>query len=92
MRGAAFFACVLLSFPAAARAAEPVDNEFFEKKVRPILVANCLSCHDAKKQKGGLRLDAKAGFTKGGDNGAVVKPGDAKTSLLVEVVGYAGDI
>ena len=82
----------LLSPSAVVRAAEPVDNDYFEKKVRPILVANCVSCHDAKKQKGGLRLDAKAEFAKGGESGPAVKPGDPAKSQLVAAVGYAGEV
>ncbi|HEY1192287.1 MAG TPA: DUF1549 domain-containing protein, partial [Gemmata sp.] len=90
MRIAALVATLLLA--PAARGAEPVDTEFFEKKVRPILVANCTSCHDAKKQKGGLRLDRKAAFAHGGDNGPAVKPGAPEKSLLIEVVGYNSEI
>ena len=43
---------------------------FFEAKIRPLLVERCYECHGEKKQKGGLRLDSKAGWQKGGDNGA----------------------
>src|SRR5262249_42586632 len=54
--------------------------EFFEKKIRPVLVDNCYKCHsaDAKKDnklKGGLLLDSKAGWEKGGDTGAAIVPG-----------------
>jgi hypothetical protein len=91
MRLLVSIACVsILSPPAWAE--EPVSVEFFEKKVRPILAANCTSCHGAIKQKGGLRLDSKAAFAKGGDNGAAVVPGDAATSLLVKLVRYDDDI
>jgi len=69
-----------------------VDNEYFEKKVRPILVANCVSCHGESKQKGGLRLDTKAAFTKGGDNGPVVVPGDLAKSRLVKAINYDDEI
>ncbi|QJW99520.1 PSD1 and planctomycete cytochrome C domain-containing protein [Frigoriglobus tundricola] len=81
----------LLTSTALSRAAEPVNNEYFESKVRPILVANCVNCHGATKQKGGLRLDAKAEFAKGGDNGPVVVPGDPAKSLLVKTVAYEDD-
>ena len=83
---------LLIVSAAAGRAAEPVDNEFFERKVRPILVANCVSCHGEKKQKGGLRLDAKAGFAKGGENGPAVVPGKPDQSRLVKAVRYDDDI
>ncbi len=84
------FALLLLA--GYSPADEPVNNEFFEKKVRPILIANCVECHGPKKDKGGLRLDSKAGFTKGGDTGAVVKAGEPDKSLLVQVIRYDGDI
>ena len=92
MRSAVLLASALLASGSLAVGAEPVDNDYFEKKVRPILVANCIKCHDAKVQKGGLRLDAKAEFAKGGDSGKVVTPGDPAKSRLVDAVGYAGEI
>ena len=78
----------------ASIAAEPSaeDIEFFEKQVRPILVQTCYKCHGEKKQEGGLRLDSRSDLLKGGDNGAAVEPGKPDESLLVEVIGYAGDI
>src|SRR5207237_802052 len=78
--------------PLAKAAVPPVDDEFFEKKVRPILVAKCASCHGPEKQKGGLRLDSRAAMLKGGDTGPAVIPGDAEKSLLVRLVRYDGDI
>ena len=82
----------LLASASFARGAEPVDNDYFEKKVRPILAASCVECHNAKKQKGGLRLDTKAAFAKGGESGAAVTPGEPAKSLLVDAVGYAGEL
>ncbi|MCI0703940.1 MAG: PSD1 and planctomycete cytochrome C domain-containing protein [Planctomycetia bacterium] len=81
--------CVSLS---TARAAEPVDNEFFEKKVRPILATKCARCHDAVKHKGGLRMDSKAEFAKGGENGPAIVPGDPAKSRLVKAINYNDDI
>src|SRR3954454_3439693 len=43
-----------------ATAATSAAVEFFERKVRPILVERCQKCHGASKQKGGLRLDSAA--------------------------------
>ena len=60
---------VLVAFLGRAGAQEPPgDLEFFEKKIRPILVERCHSCHSAKaeKLKGGLLLDSREGFLKGG--------------------------
>src|SRR5215213_5300439 len=44
----------------------------FEREVRSILAERCVECHGPKKQKGGLRLDAKVFALKGGDNGPVL--------------------
>ena len=43
--------------------------EFFEEKIRPVLVRNCYECHSAKaeKLKAGLVLDRRAGWKKGGE-------------------------
>jgi hypothetical protein len=67
-------------------AAEPDQLEFFEKKIRPVLVAECVECHNADKQKGGLRLDYRDGWKKGGDSGATIVPGDPKESLLLRTI------
>jgi hypothetical protein len=67
-------------------AQEASDLDFFESKVRPVLVENCLSCHGAKKQKGGLRLDSRSAWARGGDSGPAIVPGKADRSLLVQMV------
>jgi hypothetical protein len=92
MRISTLTATVLLALPVTLRADEPVNEEFFERKVRPILAAHCVNCHGAKQQKGELRLDGKAGFLLGGESGPLVKPGDPEKSLLVRVIRYDGDI
>lgn len=68
----------------------PADtpDEFFEKKIRPALVANCLSCHDTQKQRGGLRLDSRAAMLKGGDTGPALVPGDVAKSRIITAIGY----
>jgi hypothetical protein len=85
----------LLTFvPLNRCAAEPNDSkiEFFENKVRPLLVEHCFSCHGEKKQQGGLRLDSQEAINKGGDTGPVVTSGDPAKSTLFKVVKYDGDI
>ena len=67
-------------------------NTFFEAKVRPILVERCQSCHGSEKAKGGLRLDTRAGMLAGGGSGPLLVAGQPAESLLVEVIGYQGDI
>ena len=55
----------------------PEGLEFFEKHVRPLLVKNCYECHGTEKQKGGLRLDWRGGWAKGGDSGPGPRAGRA---------------
>jgi len=63
--------------------------EFFEKKVRPLLVERCYECHSPdKKVKGGLRLDTREGWVKGGDTGPAIVPGEPEKSLLISAVRY----
>ncbi|MBV8879034.1 MAG: DUF1549 domain-containing protein, partial [Planctomycetaceae bacterium] len=61
-------------------------NEFFETKIRPVLVEQCLKCHGEKKAKGGLRLDSRAGWEKGGDNGPALAPKKSGSSLLIKMI------
>ncbi len=63
-------------------------NDFFEKKVRPVLVANCYQCHSAsaKEVQGKLRLDTKDGIRKGGESGPAIVPGKPNESLLIKAI------
>jgi mono/diheme cytochrome c family protein len=67
------------------------DADFFENKVRPIFADNCYGCH-TDMASGGLRLDSKAEFEKGGGRGAPVIPGDPDKSLLIQAVRQTGDL
>ncbi|SIO62408.1 Planctomycete cytochrome C [Singulisphaera sp. GP187] len=68
--------------------------EFFEAKIRPVLVERCNRCHSAgkKEPKGGLRLDSPAGLRKGGDSGVVIVPGKVDESLLVDAIAHEGGV
>src|SRR6185369_1361289 len=81
---------VILVQAASASAAEddPKGIDFFEKNIRPVLIANCYQCHSAsaKELKGELRLDTKEGIRKGGESGAALIPGKPQESLLVKAL------
>jgi len=63
-------------------AADPADLEFFEKRVRPLLATHCLECHAADTESnGGLLLDSRAGWERGGDSGPAIVPGKPDESL-----------
>lgn len=83
----AFLGTIVLTF-LSARA----DNiEFFEKKIRPLLVEQCYKCHStaAGKSKGELLLDSRDNLLKGGENGPSIVPGDPEKSRLIEAVRYS---
>ncbi|MFM8273637.1 MAG: c-type cytochrome domain-containing protein [Gemmata sp.] len=67
-------------------------DDHFEKRVRPLLVEKCVSCHGPDKQKGGLRLDTKEGWRRGGDSGPAVAPGDPDKSPLIQAVRRTGEL
>ena len=90
---------VVLSAVVAAGDPNPVKvkadlaaEEFFEAKVRPLLVARCQECHGADKAKGGLRLDERGAMLKGGESGPVVVPGKPDESALIEAIRYDGGV
>jgi len=80
----------LTVFPLAAQTAN--STQFFESKVRPLLAAQCFSCHSSKSKMtfGGLKMDQRASFFQGGQSGVVVVPGKPDASRLIEAVRYAG--
>ena len=77
--------CLLLSAVVSA-AAE--DHAFFESRVRPILVEHCYDCHSGVNSKGGLLLDTRQGWEKGGDSGAAIVPGQPDESLFIRAIRY----
>ena len=68
--------------------------EFFEKKIRPVLVESCYRCHstEAKKQKGKLLLDTRAAIRKGGETAPAVVPGQPQKSLLLKALRHEEDM
>ena len=86
-----FAVMLLVALPAWAEEPSKEDLEFFEKKIRPLLVESCHECHGADKQKANLRLDSREAVLKGGDSGPAVDPGNPDESLLIEAVNYLGD-
>ncbi len=67
-------------------AAEDSGIDFFENRIRPLLIENCFECHSGSSAKSGLRLDTRDGWLKGGKRGPAIVEGDADASLLVKAV------
>src|SRR5918994_1682835 len=89
-----WFACLLAWVTTTAPSAgdEPAGVAFFERKIRPVLVAECYSCHstEAKQVRGNLRLDTREGLLRGGDSGPSIVPGKPKESPLLEALRHEG--
>jgi hypothetical protein len=86
---------LLLLLTMLGQAPTPPDAQaldFFEARVRPVLVQNCVPCHGPEKHKGGLRLDSARAMLEGGDSGPVIVPGSAEDSPLIEAIRYDGGI
>ena len=68
--------------------AEPAGIEFFEKRIRPVLVRECYSCHAASSSeiKGQLRVDSREAIRRGGESGPAVVPGVIGKSLLIDAI------
>lgn len=85
---------VLVLVASTLRGDEPTPRqlEFFEKKIRPVLVMECYSCHStqAKSVKAGLLLDTREGTRRGGESGHAIVPGNPEESLLLEAVRHEG--
>ncbi len=87
----------LLGFlPAASALAEVSDSpdqfDFFESKIRPVLVQRCYACHNSiDEQQGGLVLDHKAAILAGGDSGPAIIPQNLESSLLIRAIRHEGE-
>ena len=67
--------------------ATPEAVAFFETRIRPVLSENCLSCHGARKQTSGLRLDSREAILEGGlIQGPAVYLDDPAGSPLIQAV------
>jgi len=83
---------VTSSFGEDRQAPTQEQLNFFESKIRPVLVTHCYECHsaDSKIVQGRLRLDSREGVLKGGDTGAVLQPGKPEKSLLIKALRHDG--
>ena len=70
--------------PAAAPSAAATDVSY--AKVHRIFRESCGHCHNADKEKGGLRLDSYESLVAGGESGNPIVAGQSGKSLLVQMV------
>ena len=67
---------------------QTADETFFFEQIEPVLKRHCFECHSHASDEisGGLALDSQSGWSKGGDRGPAIHPGDAANSLLIKAV------
>ena len=65
---------------------DQAQREFFESKIRPLLIDKCQSCHEGEAAESKLRVDSLDGLLQGGTRGASVVPGKPAESLLISAV------
>lgn len=71
--------------------AVPLASAKTFEQIRPLLEQNCVSCHNADKKKGSLRLDTHAGLLDGGETADAVVPGKPQESELLKRISLAPD-
>ncbi len=82
----AFLIFWLMGATSALKAAQaPNSAEFFEMRIRPLLVEKCFACH-TQSRLGGLRIDSHEALLKGGSSGPAIVPGNPEQSLLIQAV------
>ncbi len=81
MKSLVFIATVVLAVPLWAGTPEAMS----------LLKANCFSCHNPEKEKGGLDLTTREGLLAGGDEGKVITPGKASASRLIQLIQAGSD-
>ncbi len=81
--GFSIFVTLALSLATSLASAQSPD---FEQTIAPLLIKNCLECHNANDSSGGLNLSSGSGLLKGGDSGAVLDRQHVDKSLLLERV------
>ncbi len=67
-------------------------DDFFEAKIRPVLIGTCFPCHSKTKASGGLQVDSRQKLLTGGDSGAAIVPGQSANSLLIKAIQRHEDV
>ncbi len=81
-----FFADDLDKGTAEEPSLEAID--FFESKIRPLLLNRCVECHGDSEPEGEFSLSSRDGLMRGGKLGPAVVPGKPKESLLISSINH----
>ncbi len=67
-------------------------DDFFEAKIRPVLLGTCFRCHGDTKTSGALRVDSRETLLQGGKSGPAIVPGKPDDSLLIKAIQRQADV
>ena len=87
-----FLLAVALLLQASIGYGQNAPETFFEKRIRPLLVSECIRCHGPKEQENDLRLDSRSAMLKGGKSGPALVPRMPSKSLLIKAVRHVGKL
>ncbi|QDT41620.1 Planctomycete cytochrome C [Gimesia alba] len=83
---------MILSRPLLADDADLKKTDFFEKRIRPLLINQCYDCHSEDSVESGLRVDSLSALVRGGERGPSVVIGKPEQSLLISAVNHSGQL
>lgn len=78
---------IVLTAAGNGQSPAPSSPDFFETTIRPLLAAKCYACH-TEAHMGGLQLDSREHFLKGGKSGPIVVAGSPDQSLMMKALRY----
>lgn len=85
-----FYSAGVAQSPNPSEALTPEGVEFFEQKIRPVLVEQCYMCHAAEigEPQGDLLLESRHGLLRGGTRGPAIDREEPDRSLLLRALLY----
>ena len=92
-RLSSFLFVFLLTYTSAVLGTDDDRIDFFESRIRPVLIEHCYRCHstEAGESKGSLLLDSREGLLVGGDSGPAILPEEPESSLLWLAINHSGE-
>ncbi len=85
--------CIVPALPSHAADPTKAELDFFENKIRPVLVNRCYKCHstEGEKLKGNLSVQYREALLTGGSSGPAIVPGKPEGSLLIAAIRHADE-